>query len=142
MARTKKTNIDVEVKTEVKDPIVEKTQKVIERIVIPGTNITDSMLNDYRTKYKKLYRSDYIDDVYIWHRLNRHDFTKICGETESIKDEEELITEREKRFCYASVLFPQKERLEELFEDSEISSKIAEEILYKSGFFRPQTREI
>ena len=138
MARTKKTNVE----TEVKDQSAEKASSVIENIVIPGTSITNTMLNNFRSKYKKLYRSDYIDDIYIWHRLNRRDFTEICNDTEKIDDEEKLVIEREKRFCYAAVLYPNKERLEELFEDDTISSRIAEEILYKSGFFRPQTREI
>ena len=58
---------------------------------IPGTTMTVDELAEYKTKYKKIYMTNYIDKTYLWHRLNRKMFGAICEATKNIEDEPKLI---------------------------------------------------
>ena len=126
---------------EKKDIQKDDPQKITE-YAIPETDITKEELDELKKEYKKLFRTFFIDDVYIWHRINRKTFNDICAETENIEDEDEMIAAREKRFCEECIIYPRKEKMEESIQDDIIASKLAQEILYKSGFFRPITDEI
>ena len=110
---------------------------------IMDTDITQKELDELKVKYKKIFRSYFIDKTYVWHRLNRKDFNQICADTESIKDEDELIAAREKEFCKACVIYPRQEEMLNIIEEDDIvASKISQEILYRSGFYAPVTNEV
>lgn len=111
-------------------------------IAIPDTDITESQLKELKKQYKRIFVTDYVDKRYVWHRLNRRTFSDICDATQEIEDEDKLINEREKRFCKACILFPAADVVEADVEDDVMASKLAREILYRSGFFPPTTTEV
>ncbi len=112
-------------------------------IVILGTTVTENQLKQYKEQYKKVYFTDFAGQYFIWHRLNRADFTNIYNDTENIEDVEQQTTEREKRFCLKAILYPEQADLENMLQNDDIlTSRICDEILYKSGFFKPQTMEL
>lgn len=111
-------------------------------IAIPGTEVTESQLKEFKKQYKKMFVTDYIGQTYVWHRIGRKAFSDICDATENIEDEGELINEREKRFCKECIVYPDAETVEADVEDDVAASKLAREILYRSGFFPPETKEV
>lgn len=111
-------------------------------IAIPATDITENKLAELKKKYKKLYQTFYIDKVYVWHRLDRKTFNTVCENTKNIEDEDTLVSERERRFCEDCIVYPHADELKNDLNDDVIPTKLAQEILYKSGFFRPVTQEI
>lgn len=122
---------------------VEKVQpKDDSPIAIADTDITENKLKELKKKYKKIYVTDYVDSRYVWHRLNRKTFSDICDATEEIEDEDALIEERERRFCAACIVYPNAETVKGNLDDDVMASKVAREILYRSGFFPPTTKEV
>lgn len=113
--------------------------------VVPGTDITQEKLEEYKKEYKKIYLTQYMGETYVWHRLNRKTFGKICDETEQIEDADELMTAREIEITKACTIYPDAGRLEEILQeddDNMVSQRIAREIMYRSGFYQPQTVEL
>lgn len=111
-------------------------------IAIPGTDITEEKLAELKKEYKKVFASAYASKIYVWHRLNRKAFSEICDATAEIEDDDELLATREKEFCKACILYPPAEEVEKDMEDEVISSHMAREILFRSGFYQPQTTEL
>lgn len=109
---------------------------------IPGTAITEFELKALKKQYKKIFVTDYIGKRYVWHRIGRKAFSDICDATEKIEDDTELIAEREKRFCKECVIYPDAETVAEDVENDVIAFKLSQEILYRSGFFPPATKEV
>lgn len=109
---------------------------------IPGTTMTVDELAEYKTKYKKIYMTNYIDKTYLWHRLNRKMFGAICEATKNIEDEPTLILAREKEFVKACTIYPDPETVKQDVEDEMIAERVGREILYKSGFSQPETKEL
>ena len=125
-----------------KEDVLGETPKKNDPIAIPDTEVTESQLKEYKKQYKRIFVTDYVDKRYVWHRLNRKTFSNVCDETEKIEDEDELINEREKRFCKACILYPAADIVASDVEDDVMASKLAREILYRSGFFPPTTTEV
>lgn len=126
------------------EPAKEKKEKEKDDspIAIAGTDITENELASLKKDFKKLFQTFYIDKVYVWHRLNRKTFNTVCDDTKDIEDEDELVAERERRFCRDCIVYPRAKELEGDLDDDVIPTKLAQEILYKSGFFRPVTQEL
>lgn len=137
-----------------KDAVLEEQQEVaIEQeaakaepekedpIGIPGTAITESQLKALKKQYKRIFVTDYIGKRYVWHRIGRKAFADICDATEEIKDDAELIAEREKRFCEECVIYPDAESVAEDVDNDVVAYKLSQEILYRSGFMPPETKE-
>ena len=132
--------------TVVKEKSTDDTHKnddtSLNHFAIEGSDITQEELDELRKEHKKIYQTFFIDKLFVWHRMKRKVFTNICEETKDIEDEDEMVAEREKRFCEACVVYPRKEELKEDLEDEMVCTKIAQEILFKSGFYRPVTVEV
>lgn len=111
-------------------------------IAIPGTTVTESQLKEWKAQYKRVFVTDYIDMRYVWHRMDRKLFNQVRKETESIEDDQELIYAREKEFCKRCCLYPAPEAVAEAVEDEETAYRIAQEIMFHSGFYPPQTTEV
>jgi hypothetical protein len=111
-------------------------------IAVAGTPITKSELEKMKKKYGKVFLSFYNDKAYIWHRLLRKDFTRICEETEDIKDTEEILSKREAEFCKICIIYPAQKEVEADIEYEMTRVKMAQEILFKSGFYSPVTQEL
>ena len=131
MANKEKLNEDVEVETKNESPIA-----------IPGTDITEENLAELKKEYKKVFASAYAGKIYVWHRINRKSFSEICDATAEIEDDDELLVTREREFCKACIVHPAAEEVEKDMEDEVISSHMAREILFRSGFYQPQTTEL
>ena len=125
-----------------KEDVLGETPKKNDPIAIPDTEVTESQLKEYKKQYKRIFVTDYVDKRYVWHRLNRRTFSDICDATEKIEDEDELIAERERRFCEACIVYPDADKVKADVEDDVMASKLAREILYRSGFFPPTTSEV
>lgn len=127
----------------VEQPAPEQPEEDTSPIVVYGTTITENQLKHYKEQYKKIYFTDFAGQFFVWHRLNRADFTNIYNDTENIEDLETQTTEREVRFCEAAILYPEADVLDAMLKNDDIlTSRICDEILYKSGFFKPQTVEL
>ena len=146
MPRIKKQQVETPAVEEqqVQEPVVDKTpdNSDDDLIAIIGTTVTTKQLNEYKKKYKKVFFTDFAGQYFVWHRLGRNDFTTTYNETEDIEDQSKQADEREKRFFKAAMLYPEGEELEALLDDEILVSRVCDEILYKSGFFRPQTMEL
>ena len=123
-------------------PVEEAKAEEQDSIPIPGIGLTQEQIDELKKKYKKIYRSSYIGDTYIWHRINRSDFSAVYEETNKIEDQDELIRARERRICNAVIVWPTGKQLEQQLDNDVITSKFAEEILFRSGFFGPKTEEL
>jgi len=149
MSKEKDTNIDEQAESAaleaeaLKEEQPSESEQVADELpVIPGTTVTAAELDKFKQEYKKVFLTDYMGKRYLWHRLNRKKFGEICDATEDIKDDDELLSAREKEFVKACVLYPGAEEVAEDVEDEMISSRISREILFKSGFYQPTTVEL
>lgn len=131
VVKTEKTEKEKETKTANEDPIA-----------INGTTITKSQLEDLKKKYKKIFLTNYIGKVFVWHRINRSVFAEICNATKDIKDDDELIDAREKMFCERAIVYPSLEEVKADIDVDIIYDTLSQEIMYRSGFHRPSTKEI
>lgn len=126
--------------TEVKEETPEEPD--FSSIAVPDTDITEKKLAAYKEMYGKLYVTDYMGSRYVWRRLTQDEFTTIAEDTDHIEDDDELVSTREKEFFKLCVLYPDKEQVEKDIEDDMITTRIAREILFRSGFFPPRTVEL
>lgn len=141
---------------EVQTPEAEDTKKTVEEtvdepkqeepdftpIAVPGTDITEKKLADLKAEYEKLFVTDYMGKRYVWRRLLQTEFDKVAQDTDHIEDDDKLVASREKAFVQLCTLYPSKEEVEKDIEDSLIASRVAREILFRSGFFPPRTVEL
>ena len=113
-------------------------------IAVPGTNITEKELDALKKQYKKIFKTSFIDDVFIWHRLDRRTFSDIIANTAAIEDEEEKVSTREQEFIKAALVYPEinDDFIGFLKTEDIIVTGLAEEILYRSGFVPPKTEQI
>lgn len=119
-----------------------KENKKQDLVAVPGTTVLESTLKAWKEQYKKVFVTDYMGQRYVWRRLTDEEFREVAKNTESIKDEDTLVAAREKEFCKLCTLYPDKEKVEKDMDDNLVSSKVAGEILYHSGFFPPRTIEL
>lgn len=112
-------------------------------IAIIGTDVTEKKIADLKKEYRKVFKTSFIDDIFIWHRLDRRTFSKIVADTKDIEDIEERLSKREQEFVKATVAYPNKEELEKFVQAEDVLvTTLAEEILYRSGFVPPRTEQI
>lgn len=112
-------------------------------IAILGTSVTQKQLDAMKEKYgkKNIFKTTFLDDTFVWHKLNRAAFSKVISDTRDIKDKEEQTTKCEQEFVRAAVLWP--EITEEFLVDEDVMvSGLSEEILYRSGFVPAQTERV
>lgn len=112
-------------------------------IAILGTTVTQKQLEAIKEKYgkKNIFKTTFLDDTFVWHKLNRAAFSKVISDTRNIKDKEEQTTKCEQEFVRAAVLWPEITE-EFLIEEDVMVSGLSEEILYRSGFVPAQTERV
>ena len=135
---------DVDVDTKVEEVAeVEAEEEDITPIAVPFTDITEKKLKKLKEEHKKIFRTNFADSTFVWHRLNRQDFNKIAAEARDIEDREERFSTRERSIIRATVVFPHGEDLEHFLQEEDIlTTSLSEEILYHSGFIPPQTDQL
>ena len=131
-------NTDVDI-TPVEEVVVEDNSP----IAIPGTDITENKLAELKGTFgsKSIFKTRFIDEIYIWHKLKRSVFAKIVSDTKDIQDDEEKIEKREQEFVKASLIYPDPGN-QDIYEDDVLITGLAEEILYRSGFAQPETERL
>ena len=156
MRINKKTEDDIKVQVE-ETPVVEspvedievsretKAEEAVDNtpIAILGTSVTQKQLDAMKEKYgkKNIFKTTFLDDTFVWHKLNRAAFSKVISDTRDIKDKEEQTTKCEQEFVRAAVLWPEITE-EFLVEEDVMVSGLSEEILYRSGFVPAQTERV
>lgn len=145
---TDESAIDTETARETEIEEVAEITPVIDEIddtpiAILGTTITQKQLNIMKEKYgkKNIFKTTFLDDTFVWHKLNRASFSKVISDTRSIEDKEEQTTKCEQEFVRAAVLWPEITE-EFLIEEDVMVSGLSEEILYRSGFVPAQTERV
>lgn len=143
-----KADEEVEVAREIKVEEVVEVAPVVEEvdntpIAILGTTVTQKQLEAMKEKYgkKNIFKTTFLDDTFVWHKLNRAAFSKVISDTKNIKDKEEQTTKCEQEFVRAAVLWPEITE-EFLIEEDVMVSGLSEEILYRSGFVPAQTERV
>lgn len=112
-------------------------------IAIIGTTITEKKLNELKSLYGKrgIFKTRFVNDMFIWHKLNRSTFSKIISMTRDIEDKEEQNIKCEQEFVRAAVIWP--EITQDFLENEDVTvAGLSEEILYNSGFVPPQTERL
>ena len=112
-------------------------------IAIIGTTITEKKLNELKSQYGKrgIFKTRFVNDMFIWHKLNRSTFSKIISMTKDIEDREEQNIKCEQEFVRAAVIWP--EITQDFLENEDVTvAGLSEEILYNSGFVPPQTERL
>ena len=112
-------------------------------IAIIGTTITEKKLNELKSQYGKrgIFKTRFVNDMFIWHKLNRSTFSKIISMTKDIEDREEKNIKCEQEFVRAAVIWP--EITQDFLENEDVTvAGLSEEILYNSGFVPPQTERL
>lgn len=112
-------------------------------IAIIGTTITEKKLNELKSQYGKrgIFKTRFVNDMFIWHKLNRSTFSKIISMTRDIEDREEQNIKCEQEFVRAAVIWP--EITQDFLENEDVTvAGLSEEILYNSGFVPPQTERL
>lgn len=112
-------------------------------IAIIGTTITEKKLNELKGMYGKrgIFKTRFVNDMFIWHKLNRSTFSKIISMTRDIEDKEEQNIKCEQEFVRAAVIWP--EITQDFLENEDVTvAGLSEEILYNSGFVPPQTERL
>lgn len=130
-------------KQEEQAPVIDAIDNTETVVVVPGTDITIAQLEEYKKQFKKVFKTQFVDEVFVWHRLDRKTFSAIITETKGIEDGELRIETREKAFCEAAVLYPSAEVLKQIIADEDVLvTGLSEEILFKSGFVPPKTEQL
>ena len=114
-------------------------------IAIPGTDVTENRLKELKETYRKLYQTEFDDDIFIWHALSRNEFTNIVNKTAEIEDDELRIIEREKLFVKAACIFPSADskEMDTFIKDEDVmTTTLSNEILQRSGFVAPKTKRL
>lgn len=124
---------------------VEKVKEEVDDtpIAILGTGVTQKQLAAWKEKFgkKNIFKTAFLDDIFVWHKLNRAAFSSVITATKDIKDKEEQVTKCEQEFVRAAVLWP--EITEEFLKDEDVTvSGLSEEILFRSGFVPAQTERV
>jgi hypothetical protein len=102
--------------------------------------LTESMIQEWKAKYGKLYKTTVGDEEYIWRKLKRPEYVSIMND-ESVPDGPNAIYARQELITKTVALFPTN--IEELVEsDAGLATTIADEVLTKSGFDTSRTEEI
>ena len=57
-------------------------------------------------------------------------------------DDDALIDAREKLFCERAIIYPDLEEVKADIDDDIIYDTLSQEIMYRSGFHRPSTKEL
>lgn len=110
---------------------------------VEGTRYPIKELEKAKQEYKKVYHTYYMGYHFIWHRINRANFTKILDSFVDIEDVKERAHKRMLAICDKCVLYPYAERFKELIDNGDIIPRgLADEILDRSGFVPAATKEL
>ena len=103
--------------------------------------ITTELKKFAEAKHRLLQAILFVNDMFIWHKLNRSTFSKIISMTKDIEDREEQNIKCEQEFVRAAVIWP--EITQDFLENEDVTvAGLSEEILYNSGFVPPQTERL
>lgn len=100
------------------------------------TNLTDEVIKELKKEHKKLFKTTMADGmVVVWHPLNRKEYKELMKAYEDVADRDERVWLREEEACRLAVVYPDKETVAELVQNSAgWATLLSDEIYEKSGF--------
>ena len=102
--------------------------------------LSETQINEWKQKYRKIYKSVVGDSVVIFRKLNRAEYVNIMSHVED-DDAQIKIYKRQDAITEAATLYP--ENVTELVEENAgFASLMADEILTRSGFNLVSTTEL
>lgn len=96
-------------------------------------------IQEWKQKYKRVFKNDIDGETIIWRRLKRGEYKNILKETES--DEDSKILTKQEKMVATAILYPFN--VQELIEENAgLATVLSEEILARSGFAISYTEEL
>ena len=102
--------------------------------------ITQEQINNWRSEFGKVFKTTIGEDTIVWRKLNRREYVNIMTQPIDVEPGEKAYARQDiivKTVC----LYP--ENIEDLIEEvAGLSTGVADEIMFKSGFGAPKTEEL
>lgn len=107
-----------------------------ELLITEDTELTYELIEQFKAKYKKVWKTTLVDGTeIIWRRLNRKEYKNIMKEYEGIEDRGARLMEREEAVCKIAILYPCKSKVDEIIESmAGVAPVLCDDIYDKSGF--------
>ena len=112
--------------------------------------LTRDMINEWRTQFGSIYRTDIGNKTIVWHKLNRGQYIQLMVSTgantdmateEDFDDRAKRIFERQENICRAATIWP--ENIDDIINEyGALATNLADEIMARSGFGITSTKEL
>lgn len=103
------------------------------------TTELNEKINEWKEKYRAIYKTEIADEIVIWRTLTRKEYIDVMNMDTDLEDM--LIFERELAIAKSCILYP--ENSEELLNSfAGIAEVVARECMQKSGFGESSTEKI
>lgn len=103
--------------------------------ITKDTELTEELIKELKKEYKKLFKTTMAEGVVIWHPLNRKQYKSLMKTYDDVADRDERVWLREEEACRLAVIYPDKETVADLVENSAgWATLLSDEIYEKSGF--------
>ena len=102
-------------------------------------------INNWKKDFKKIYKTQIGDNIFIWRKLRRHEYASIKSQTyEDVVTPTMANIMMEEDFVKTCVLYPFSDEINEIIEDNAgIASSLSDIIMDRSGFtIRTQAQEL
>lgn len=95
----------------------------------------------WKAEFGKVYKTTIEGEEYIWRKLKRKEYVDIMSGSTENEDIDKVIYERQEKIVKMTVLYPSTIE-EDLEKSAGLAITLSDEIIAKSGFGEPETKEL
>lgn len=138
--KIKKTDKDSLEQTGVKSQDTELQYEKNAEVQEDPNYFTDAQIMSWKTQFGRIFKTTIGDNIFVWRKVKRGEYVKIMSDSDEFISAN-LMYKRQEDIAKICTLFP-KNIVDVIASDAGIATTLAEEILAKSGFIIPQTKEL